>query len=305
MKTLSTKNLLIAFAVLAIVCGIIYFFTGQKDNGNFKTTEINLDASTIDQWIITPQQNPAKAYRIFRDGKRWKIELPDKEIADAGMDIIERSIHHFVNLKPESLVATTKKEWRQYGVDTAGTLVQVFESRQQKYAFIIGDITFQNDKLATYYFRLQNEDNVYTVHNYLDGSIRATPDAFRKKDLLIASPDILQFLSFNYTNEPTFRLENTGNAWQINGQNIDSARINPYLRALCKFRLTAFTSMPAGAPYYSISVSSNKSKETITLDAFRQPNGKWTVTSSANKGNYFVADSATVMNHFPPKRIFQ
>ncbi len=305
MKTLSTKNLLIAFAVLAIVCGIIYFFTGQKDTGNFNTTEINLDANTIDQWIVTPQQKPAKAYRIFRDGGRWKIELPDKEVADAGMDIIERSIHHFVNLKPESLIATTKKEWHQYGVDTAGTLVQVFESRQQKYAFIIGDITFQNDKLATYYFRLQNEDNVYTVHNYLDGSIRATPDAFRKKDLLIATPDILKSLSFNYVNEQPFTLENTGNTWQINGQNIDSARVNPYLRALCKFRLTAFATKPIGAPYYSIGVSSSKSKEVITLNVYKQPAGKWTVTSSANEGNYFTADSATVMNYFPPKRIFQ
>ena len=305
MKTLSTKNLFVIFAALATVSTLLYFFAGKNDSGNFNTTEINLDPAKIDQWIVIPQQKPEKAYRLFKEGRKWRIELPDKLLADADMEIVARAIHHFVNLKPESLVGTTKKEWRQFGVDTAGTLVQVFESRQEKYDFIIGNLIFQNDKLATYYFRLKNEDNVYTVHNYLDGSIRNSAENFRKKDLLIANPEEIQSLTFNYAATQPFTLSNEAGEWKLYGQLVDSLKINPYLRLVTKFRLTDFTQKPVTAPSYSITVASAKNKETVIINAYPLPAGKWALTSSANDGNYFAADSNKVKRYFPSKRNFQ
>ncbi|MDQ3072630.1 MAG: DUF4340 domain-containing protein [Bacteroidota bacterium] len=224
-----------------------------------------IDTSKVSGWRVIHEEDSTKNVTVVRSSSGWKVALPSGKSVEASPDLIRRSLLHMALMKPNSLETNKKEKWEELGVHEKGARLIVFEGGRESAAIYLGEMFFLNDVKANHYVRLPQDNNVYTVDLYLDGSLRAPLEKYRKKELMNCEKPIISFAALS---KPV-----------VNNTAALNAR-----KAICDLKPGAFVSRPDTEPLGNWKIIFNDSSFVSVL--IWADDSTYILGSTFNQGNY-------------------
>lgn len=175
-RKLSNGQLLTAFIALLVVVGIVKFWPSQEEKGTLNTQLVKpMDSGSVNRIVLLPEFDTADQVKLEKQAGEWKIQRNDeyKAVDPKRMDRALEDLYK--NLKASRLVSRDKADWKKYEVDSAGTLMRVYQEGKLHDEVILGKLNFQNRKQAFNYVRSKGDQSVYAVDAYLKSSLKGTP----------------------------------------------------------------------------------------------------------------------------------
>jgi hypothetical protein len=297
------------FVVVAAVCVFLYMFLVKHHDNKINSLTISegADSATITRWEVIPQGNKNAAYTVFKDSTTWKIKLHDSRIVDADIKIVSRSLRHFSKFNNMTHVKLDKAKWKAEKLDEdSGTRVTVYTGDKIAGSYIVSKLGFIDQYKSSYYIRPVKSDSIYQIsETYLDGSVLAKEENFRKRILVQVDPSFYQQIRIvSADTNVYYLLENTHGKWSISGRDIDQIKVLTYLKMLSLIQVPAFVTEYVKTPPEASVLIDTKSGP-IKLIASKAQNGKWVMASSANIGNRLELTRPQVNAIFPPFSYFK
>ncbi len=296
------------FVVVAALCIFLYIFLvkHQSRKINALTISEGPDSATITRWDVTPHGNKNVAYTVFKDSNIWKIKLHDNTVADADLVIIARSLKHLSKFKNMIHVQLDKSGWKAEKFDNdSGTRITIYTGNKVAGSYIVSKLEFIDQYKSSYYIRPVNSDSVYQItETYLDGSVMAKEENFRKKILVPVDPSYYKRVRIvSADTNVYYLLENVNGRWSINGREIDQRKVLTYLKMLTLLQIPHFAvERVKNRPEASVLIDTKFGP--ITLTASKEQNGKWVMASSVNVGNRLELTLPQINAIFPPFYFF-
>jgi hypothetical protein len=300
-----------SFCLLILLGGIPQSCTPSAKDINGQTKKDQgipvIDSTTVTRWDVSPKGDANLAYTVYKDsGLYWTVTLADKNKADADLKVINRSLRHFSDFKNMQPASLDQAKWKAEQIDDKGTHLTVYVNNQKADSFIIGKLEFSPQNKSSYYIRKAGTDKVYTLTpDYLEGSIIAPAESFRKKDMVPVSYTYFKTLKIVTPGSNQYYLiENLHGKWSINGQDADQQKVNGFIRILNRIQIPSFAKPPSGVhPDASITIETRYGP--IKLSATREDaSDKWIIASSVNIGNYLLLNTGQVNALFLPVTFF-
>ena len=297
----------LVFILAAILCVFIYMLLIKHHDNNINSQSISegSDSATITRWDVYPHGNKNTAYTVFKDSNVWKIKLHDNAIADADLTIVGRSLKHLAKFTGAEHVVMDKSKWKAAGLDDSATKIVVYEGEKIAGSYYIGKLEFIDQYKSCYFFKPVQSDSVYQLtETYLDGSVMAKEQNFRKKNMVPIDPSFYKRVRIvSADTNVYYLLENIQGKWSINGRDIDQRKVLTYLKMLTLIQIPEFVSERVrNRPEASVFIDSKYGP--ISLSASKEENGKWVMASSVNVGNRLELTLPQVNAIFPPFHFF-
>ena len=285
---ISTKTLVILFAVLLLVVAYLLFFKSGEER-SFRNELVNIDTSKVGEIHIYPRDKKHEIY-LTRDGVNWNIKLTENKTAPALKSKITNLLNELTRIKPTVLAARDQSKWKEFQVDSSGTRIKVFENGKPSLDIVIGRIAFQQPNSVSTYVRLNNDVDVYKTDGYLGMMIGRSPNDFRNPNIISSNRTDWTRLTFRYPADSSFILIKDGNKWKINGIDIDSAKTVQLLGSLEHVTSENFADNfnPGDfqKPVYRITID-KKDTTSINVDAYMD-SLRVIIHSSENPESYFT-----------------
>jgi hypothetical protein len=298
---LSIKTLGITFLVLLAVVAVFLIYDSRHGDASFRENIVSIDTANVTSISIFPKSFNHKEVRIFKLGGAWKVNLLDNKTVDVPYPKIQDLLSQLTSIKSLSVAAQNPGKWREFQVDTSGTRVKVFEGNNNTLEMTIGKFTYQQPNSMNTYIRISGDDNVYSVSGFLDFSFNHNPDYFRDDNVIKDDYSNWNKLTFTYPADSSYQLIKINNNWEINGKDVDSAKIVNYLTSISNLSIPNFIDNPPQSLFnhaeYTLTIQSN-ALGIINVFAF-EDSTKLAVTSSLHRGTYFDGKKADAW-----KRIF-
>ncbi len=290
---LKTSQLLIILIILAALVVVIKWNEKRKSTGTLKTEFFTLNFDQINKFTIKPEFDPKKGYDVVKENNKWFVVNNTGFKYEADEDFVNRAFSELKKLKPSRLASTSRDDFPQYGVDSVGTLLSIFDDKGQ-HDIILGSMSFQNQSQVITYCRLPEEDETYAAESYMEGTFKAGINAWRKRTIL---PPMAQWnsLDFAFPNLTPISLTKKENQWYLGEKAADSAVAAELVNALNRLSSLGFAddeqTLMAKSPYLTLNINARDTLQRADIN-FYQMDKKWLIKSSLNEGNYFIADSA-------------
>ena len=297
------------FVLAATICVLIYMFLVKHHDNKMNALTISegTDSATITRWDLTPHGNKNAAYTVFKDSNTWKIRLHDNMLVDADLNIVARSLRHLSKFQNMVHVKLDKSKWKDEKLDNdSGTRVIIYTGDKVAGRYIVSKLEFIDQYKSSYYLRDAKSDSVYQINEtYLDGSVLAKEENFRKRNLVQIDPSFYKNVRIVSADTNVFYLlENFHGKWSISGREIDQRKVLTYLKMLTLLRVPDFAAESVKNPPEA-SVLIDTKYGLIKLVASKGLNGKWVMGSSANIGNRLELTLPQVNAIFPPFHFFK
>ncbi|MGZ5302878.1 MAG: DUF4340 domain-containing protein [Bacteroidia bacterium] len=284
------------------------FLVGCKTNRTEVASDrqlLKLDSSSFDSWEIVPGKNAdSDAYRMIRKNNKWMISVKGNEPAEPDTAYLRRSLQHITNLQAVTELNIPQKNWDTLQLTDKDTRLIVYKDGKPVKEIILGKMFFSKANKTTYYVRLKDENEIYTVQQYLEGSFKVPAQKLRKKEMVNVAPSQIANIIFLKPEGIDFTLLRAGQqAWSIDGILTTDAIANKYVAALTNLQIANFAETPNIGAILSIEITTYDGKE-ISLRAFRKNSESWIMSSSANQGNYMELKDNEIQTLFPGKEYF-
>jgi hypothetical protein len=285
-KKLNFKTLIIVFGILLVLVVLMKVVQHSKGERNFSAKFFEVDTAKINAIIIRPHGSKEEVH-IVRNGKEWNLVKKNRTYR-AEKNSVQTLLYELLNLKPDHLAAMDKSEWPQYQVTDTATRVRVEQEGKVVADFFLGKISFQQYQ-QTSYLRLNKDDNVYAVNGVPAMTFNRNADDFRNKIMVQINhvPDITK-LSFAYP-DSSFIMQKENNVWNVNGENLDSAKVASYLTTISSLYGSEFVdeSVVPGSQKFSLRIE-GKNLTPIELKAYSADAiNQYVITSSMNPEGKF------------------
>jgi len=238
----STWILIGILAILIIAVMLVLRQPGERsasvDEGAML---VSYDSAAIDRMDIVT--NGARI-SLEKQGSGWMITAPIRAIADNKS--VQNAIGTGKSLRISSLVSSNPQKQGMFQVDSAGTLVRVFEKGAERAAFRIGKPG------ATYtdtYIRREGSNDVCLTNAMVGSAFNRQVRDWRDKAILSLQPETIRSVRFHYGGDTTFTLSLQDSMWRVDGQPASEYVVRGFLASLASLQCdefvdTALTTIP-------------------------------------------------------------
>ncbi|RYD73592.1 MAG: DUF4340 domain-containing protein, partial [Sphingobacteriales bacterium] len=261
--------------------------------------------TTIDSWELVPAQTEKQdAYRVFKRNGRWLASVRGKEAAEPDTGFLRRSLLHINHLQANKELNLPEEKWDSLGVTEKSTKLLTFKNGKVVNEIFLGKLFFDEQKKATYYVRLKGENKVYTVPQYLEGSLKMPAEKMRKKALVGVPSSQISEIMFLNPNGIDFILKRAGqNAWSINGILTNDSIGENYVFLISQLEIASFGTAPTMGADLSLQITTYKGNQ-VSLRAYKKNSETWILSSSENTGNYVEVPNDFIQRLFPGREFF-
>ncbi len=288
----STKSLLITFLILL---GIVSFFLikdSLQGDRTFPKSIISIDTSKVTAIEIYPRITNHKAVKIIKKGNSWVLDLANNQTALVPISKVKNILSQILSIKPESVASMDRNEWKDFNVDTSGTLVKVYEGSNNSLSLVIGKFIYKQPQSMSSYIRVNSDKDVYLTNGFLDLTFNHTADYFRDNTVINDDYENWNKLTFTYPADSSFQLIRKNNLWTINGKPTDSTSTIKYLQSISNLSQYFYVNNPSnlqlGKAKYVLTIQSS-ALGVINVFAY-STNNKLIINSSQNSSSYFDGD---------------
>jgi hypothetical protein len=230
---ISSKTLTIIFVVLLVLAAIYIYYDSSHEERSFKRDIVNIDTSKVTSISIFPKATNHKEVKIFKEGKNWRVQLPNNNSVPADNSKIKSMLIQLSEIKANSVAAQDESKWKELQVDSSGTRVKVYEGNDNTLDIVLGKFAYQQPRTMLTYVRVKGDNDVYEINGFLEFSFNQKPDFFRNNTLVNDDLSHWNRLTFTFPADSSFQLiKDTTNGWTINKIKIDSSKTINFLRTL-------------------------------------------------------------------------
>jgi len=179
MKLKNNHLLLILLAIAAIIAAV-FLLNNKNESVSFPYKELSFTATEITSINIMPSFDSKKAFKIIQKREKWYIESKALN-AKVDSNVIETTLAEIEKIRPDHFVTDQPEKWKDYGVDSSGTLVTISDQKGKKTTLIVGNMTFIDDIYVSSYIRLSEKNEVYATECYLEGTLKKDINEWTKK----------------------------------------------------------------------------------------------------------------------------
>jgi hypothetical protein len=289
-KKFNTTKLLIILAVLGCIVLFNKFYQSKKEESTFRTEFVDIDSSAVSEIHLYPQVEKKKEIIFRRNGNKWELQSGNiKTKPDSAA--LRYLLEQFINMKSSSLSGTDKSTWKDLQVtDSAGTKISIV-TPSKTYTMIVGKVSYnQSTGNGASNIRHADEEEVYTVPNYLSFAVNQPFNSWRNKTFLSGNKDNWTSFTFTYPSDSSFVLNKESGSWKINGEAADSSKVVQYLNQISAMQSSDFVDnySPSSTPVYSITINGNNLASPVTVQAFSSDSAnKLILHSTQNVEAYF------------------
>lgn len=298
LKNLSNLKLLLLLGGLIVVYLIVEWTNSSSRSTSYREVLVEIDTAKVTRLMV---KAPDKKSDIAKVGASWELTLPSGKIVTATEGSVKSSLGALLSIKPSRLVAKKQDKWKDYQVDSAGTVVEVYQGEEKLLDMIIGRFNMEGQNSYSTYVRLAGEDEVYSAKNFMAFSVSADPASYRNSVLMRSNKDSIEQITFNYP-DSAFVLTRESSGWSKNGQTADSTAVAGFLNGLSFISSRKFYDQTDQLVTPALSVTIESSDNEVEIKAF-EVNGEWVLNSSENPESYFN-DSAIVDKLLQPSSGF-
>lgn len=292
---LSAKTLISVFIILLIIVLIFVYFDGEHGERTFKTNLVDIDTSAVTSIQIYPEVTNHKRVKIYKDGKEWKVLLPNNKSAIVPKEKVDGLFRELNAVKANNLASTDESKWKEFKVDSSGIEVQVYEGNNKTLDLIIGKFEYHKPNTMISFVRIQNENEIYGVNGFLNFAFNHDQNYFRDNRIINDYYSNWKKLTFTYPGDSSFVLEKNGKIWKINNSETDSSSTAKYLSSISNLTnqniVDDVNKNDLNKVKYHLTIESS-SKGVIEISAFQNN----IINSSQNNETYFNGNKTDLLN---------
>jgi len=239
----STLLLVGILAALGIATYIVLQRPGESSrDASSPEMLVTYDSSAVDRLQVT---SGGSTVSLALEGGKWMVVAPIHFRADESAVTAALSRGRKVEIR--GLVSSNPEKQKIFQVDSAGTLVQIFERGAEKAAFRIGKPGTSYDET---YIRREGENNVLIGEGPLAYLFVKSPRDWRDRTVFKADRDKITALRYRY-GDTTFTVAFVDSIWKVDSQPASPAVIQNLLGTLSNYLANDFydsTFTPAAPP---------------------------------------------------------
>ena len=245
------KNTYVLLGVFAVLIVTAYFLMNQPgekdiavDNSQYL---VNFDSVAVDKIEI---KSPASTVTFEKKGAEWFLAEPVEYRANQSN--VTSLIHQSKNLAVKEVVSSNPEKRSIFRVDSAGTLVKIFQNGQEHAAFIVGK---PGQNYSETYVRKDQSNDVVIVNGSLTFAFNKAVKDWRDKTILNLPKESIKAISYQYAGE-SFSLSLHDTVWMIGDRNLKAGDVASLLTSLSNIEADDFVdSILTPAPKISATVS--------------------------------------------------
>ncbi len=310
---LNKKNSKILLIIFLVLIGL-FFVLRYTDHSNSTIVEelVKADTAKVDQIVIHPPKGAPVITLLKKTGKWWVKSSNEQHQADRRK--MKGILFDLTSLKPESVVATSKKQWKKYQLtDSLATRIQVIEGGKVKSDILLGKFSYlpaKNQKPNPYqrrpqgemisYVRTYGNANVYSVDGMIKMNFGANPDNYRDKTFVKMDKNTITKVDFTYPGAKPFSLQKDKQYWKIDHEPADSMTVVRYLRYLSRTTASKIVhrfDKTKNPQIGKISIERENNKP-VELMAYAIDSAQYVIHSSLNDDTYFDGNSGKLYSRF-------
>ena len=192
---------------------------------------VTYDSAAIDRLDIA---SPAGSITIEKEGSTWMLTAPLRAVA-ASKSVLS-AIGKARSLRMKSLVSSNPQKQGMFQVDSAGTLVRLYEKGTERAAFRVGK---PGTTYTETYVRREGDNGVYLTDGMIGQTFSHTPRDWRDKAILSLTPETIRTVRFHY-GDTTFTLSMQDSIWRVDGQPATEYVVRGFLSALASLQCDEF-----------------------------------------------------------------
>lgn len=294
-SNLSTRALLIAAGVLALLFLISDLWSPRAKDRSFREVVMTLDTAAVTGFSLFPSSLRPAELRFDRSPDGWMVSL-DGIAHRADDERVREFLGGHAVMRSKRLTGFMDLVKERYDLTDSLRETAVFRlvdggDRTVHY----GRNTFAPGKVGMWStINLPGEDEVFSVEGTMSMLAEQPFAEWRTKWLVRGDPAHIQRLRFSYSMDTAFVVERVGGTWMVDADTADQSKVDGYLAPLVRSRAQAFadTVNIAGlSPDHSLEVSFDDGRAPITVNIYTGWSGL-VATTSLDPGSKMRFDPA-------------
>jgi Domain of unknown function (DUF4340) len=235
------------------------------------------DSAAVDKLEIT---SPGGTVTLALEGGKWMLLSPLRYPADQSS--IAAAVGKGKRIELRNVVSSNPQKQQLFQVDSAGTLVRVFEHGAQRAAFIVGK---PGTSYTETYVRRDGSNDVYLADGLLTYIFAKGVKDWRDKAIFKSDQDQIKDVRMQFR-DTTFALQFQDSLWRVDRDSASQPAVKNFLASLANLQADEFIDSAVtvtSAPNAVIEVEGTQ----IRLYAGKD-GGKYTVQTSASPQWYEI-----------------
>ncbi len=310
----NNKKLIYLLAGLIAILIITILIKIPRENATLKSRIVDFDTSAVNKIIIYPKTGKAGSFELERSNNKWVVKQGNI-ISATQEGAVQNIFGEVLNLKPQSLAAVSKSQWKEFELtDSLATRITFFDRKGKTLSdLMVGKMSYKqqdnpyagyngNNVQVTSFVRLYNEKKVYAVEGFISFTFNTKFDDWRDKTFIRSDKKDITKITFTYPADSSYTMSKNGNVWQIAGQTADSARVAGYLNSLGLLNGQNIKDnyQPVLLPVYQMLVEGNNLLNILVKCYKNGGNDEYIVNSNLNRDIYFSTKKKDI-----PERLFK
>jgi hypothetical protein len=133
-------------------------------------------------------------------------------------------------------VSTNPEKQKLFQVDSAGTLVRIYERGAERAAFRVGK---QSSSWTETYVRKEGSNDVYATAGVLSSTFARRPKDWRDKTIFKTEREQIKNVTFRY-GDTTFTLSFTDSMWRVDSDSAVQTSVSTFLGSISSFQTDEF-----------------------------------------------------------------
>jgi len=298
----NNKRQIYILSALLIILLVTVVIKIPRQKSTIREYLVSFDSSEVVKIAVTPRASAGNPFDFSKDNGNWMLKQGNIT-AKPAKNALKNIFSEILELKPQSLIATDKSQWKEYDLtDSLANRLQFYNKKDKPIAdLMIGRISFRqvrnsnmqggNNVEGTSYVRLSNDSRIYAVEGFLALSFSGKFDDWRDRSFIRSKKEDILKIVFTCPGDSSFTLTNNGQRWTIGEQVADSVKVSDYLNKISYLDGEEFADgfKPISNPEYTIMVEGNNLLNFNVKCYPDQPSGTFYLNSSLNPDLYFMS----------------
>jgi hypothetical protein len=230
-----TKNTWILTGVLAALIVVAYLVMQRPGESSSPessgTMLVDFDSAAVDKIEI---RSPNGLAVIERDGGVWMETTPIRYRADDAT--VTSTLSSGKRMELKGLVSSNPQKRGVFQVDSAGTMVRIFEHGAEKTAFWIGK---PSPSYTETYVRREGSNDVYLASGVFSSSFSRRANEWRDKTILRTDLDAITGVTLRF-GDTTVALVRQDSVWKIGDEVAKIDIVKSFIGTLANFQADDF-----------------------------------------------------------------
>ena len=230
-----TRNTWILIGVLAALIVAVYFVMQRPGESSSSESSgvmlVDFDSAAVDKIEI---HSPNGTAVIEREGGVWMLTAPVHYRADDA--IVGTTLSSGKRMELKGLISSNPEKRNLFQVDSAGTLVRIYEHGTAKTAFWIGK---PSPSYTETYVRRDGSNDVYLASGMFSSTFSRRANDWRDKTILKTDQDAISGVTLRF-GDTTVALARQDSIWKVDDDVAKNDAVKSFTGALANFQADDF-----------------------------------------------------------------